>query len=124
MSQTLRDLALAPGAGFRTKTIPVPEWNGVKVTLREPSANAWSRARKLLADAGDADTEIDEDRVQRGLKADVVLFIDILLDESGSLVFSENDVDELALKFGPVHTRLLRQALALSNLNEEDAKKK
>ena len=39
----LKQLALAKLAGFRNKTVIVPEWQGAEVILREPSAEAWLR---------------------------------------------------------------------------------
>lgn len=39
---SLRDVALTASKAYRTKDgITVPEWDGAKVTLREPSGDAW-----------------------------------------------------------------------------------
>lgn len=38
--KNIKNLALAKMSGFRHKTVAVPEWEGVKVVLREPSGEA------------------------------------------------------------------------------------
>ncbi|MFV8208356.1 phage tail assembly chaperone, partial [Enterobacter cloacae complex sp.6701988] len=48
MSQTLKQLAMAKMAGFRHKTVAVPEWECVKVVLREPSGEAWLRWQEVV----------------------------------------------------------------------------
>jgi hypothetical protein len=40
-------MALALSLAFRTKTITVPEWK-TKVTVREPSGDAWVKFRDFL----------------------------------------------------------------------------
>ncbi len=125
----LRDVATAPLAGFRHKEIPVPEWGGVKVVMREPSAAAWLRWREVLKVKG-SDEEGEEPEVlsaeeqaSRNLNADVTLFIDSFCDTNNQPVFTPNDHDEVANIYGPVHSRLLKQALDLISTPEETQKK-
>ncbi|CCJ84112.1 MULTISPECIES: phage tail assembly chaperone [Cronobacter] len=114
---SLRALALAPMAGFRTKVVTVPEWENATVKLREPSAQAWLEWQQVL-NPKQTDGEPEEltaaERALRNKSADVILFIDVLLEEDGSQVFSEEDKPQVELFYGPVHARLLKQALDLT----------
>ncbi|OHY63786.1 phage tail protein [Pluralibacter gergoviae] len=110
--QNLKALALAPMAGFRKKTVVVPEWNGAEVTLREPSAEAWIRWQSLIKQDSDVELSIAE-TAQRNLKADVSLFVDVLLDDDMQQVFSLDDIAQVEAIYGPVHSRLLKLALDL-----------
>jgi hypothetical protein len=121
--KNIKSLALAPGAGFLTKSIEVPEWEGVKVTLREPSAEAWLRWQDAVKTDDDSESLSLSERARRNLHADVTLFIDILRDEDGEPVFSVDEIEEVEHAYGPVHSRLLRQALDIIN-DTEIAKKK
>jgi len=108
----LKQLALAKLAGFRNKTVIVPEWQGAEVILREPSAEAWLRWQ----DATKSD-EIDEvsasEKALRALRGDVTLFIDVLCNPDQQPVFNVDDMDKVQSVYGPVHSRLLKQALDL-----------
>ncbi|AOR64864.1 phage tail assembly chaperone [Pectobacterium wasabiae] len=121
--KSIKSLALAPGAGFLTKAIEVPEWEGVKVILREPSAEAWLRWQDAVKTDDDGESLSVSERARRNLHADATLFIDILRDEDGEPVFSVDDIEEVETIYGPVHSRLLRQALDIIN-DTEIAKKK
>ncbi|EGT4316082.1 phage tail protein [Cronobacter malonaticus] len=114
---SLRALALAPMAGFRTKIVTVPEWQNATVKLREPSAQAWLEWQQVLnPKQGEGEPE-DLTAAERALlnkSADVVLFIDVLLEEDGSQVFNEADKTQVEQFYGPVHARLLKQALELT----------
>lgn len=135
---SLRELALAPLSGFRKKQVSVPEW-GATVTIREPSAAGWLEWRQLfepheeVLDNAFSDTEQEikkeeaisltpAQQANRNLKSDVILFIDILLDEDLKPVFTLDDKAEVEAIYGPVHSRLLRQALDLGR--SEDIEKK
>lgn len=124
---SLRDLALAPSGAYRTKEVSVPEWGDIKVTLREPSGQAWVDFRALLSPELPEGTEPPKlsptEIFIRNRDADVILFIDVLLDETGSQVFSPEDKEQVSEIYGPVHVRLLQQALALG-LSQESAEKK
>ena len=109
---SLRDVALTASKAYRTKDgITVPEWDGAKVTLREPSGDAWVKFREIV-----------NPQLAEGEEADVVLFIDVLLDENGERVFSDEDQELVSKIYGPVHARLLAQALGLGMSQEEAGK--
>ncbi|WP_275371735.1 phage tail assembly chaperone, partial [Xenorhabdus bovienii] len=63
------------------------------------------------------------EKTRRNVRGDVVLFIDVLWDEDGEPVFSADDADTVAGIYGPVHARLLHQALDLMT-SQADAEKK
>ena len=125
---SLRDLALAVSSGCRSKVIPVPEWNGAKVMLREPSGEAWVKFREIIAPT-EPEESLEPKKLTRqeeyirNKKADVVMFMDILLDENGERVFSDDDEQTVTAIYGPVHSRLLSQALKLG-LSQDDAEAK
>lgn len=123
---SLRELALAPLSGFRSKDVDVPEW-GCTVTIREPSAQAWLEWRQSI---NPEVTEGEEPKkltpaqeANRNLQSDVFLFIDILLDEEKTQVFTLKDKGLVESIYGPVHARLLSQALALGASQAETEKK-
>lgn len=125
---SLRDLALAPSSGFRTKVIEVPDWNGAKVMLREPSAEAWVKFREIMTppepEEGQETKKLTaQEEFLRNKQADVVMFIDVLLDENGDRVFSDADEQTVSNIYGPVHSRLLSQALGLGMSQETAAAK-
>ncbi|MBP1039151.1 phage tail protein [Serratia fonticola] len=124
----LKALVSAPMAGFRTKLVEVAEWNGAKVILREPSPAGWGRWREVMEPeepkegAKQVELSISE-QTQRNIRADAVMFIDVLLDEDQQPVFTPEDLTEVIGFYGPVHSRLLKQAMALQT-STEDAEKK
>ncbi|UAN59908.1 phage tail assembly chaperone [Serratia sp. JSRIV004] len=124
----LKALASAPMSGFRTKPLKVPEWGGAKVILREPSPAGWGQWCEIMEPeepkegAKAVELSITE-QTQRNIRADAVMFIDVLLDEDQTPVFTREELDEVVGFYGPVHSRLLKQALALQT-SPEDAEKK
>lgn len=125
---SLRDLALAASSGFRSKLIDVPEWNGAKVMLREPSGEAWVKFREIMtppeAEEGQESPKLSiQEEYLRNKQADVVMFIDVLLDENGQRVFSDSDEQTVSEIYGPVHSRLLSQAIGLG-MSQEKAEAK
>lgn len=125
---SLRTLALAASSGFRSKVIEVPEWNGAKVMLREPSGEAWVKFREIMTppepEEGHETPKLSiQEEYLRNKQADVVMFIDVLLDESGNRVFSEGDEQTVSEIYGPVHSRLLSQAIGLG-MSQETAEAK
>lgn len=124
---SLRALALAPSSGFRSKVITVPEWDNAKVMLREPSGEAWMRFREIMSPElaeGETETKLTpQETFLRNKSADVVMLIDVLLDENGDRVFSDEDEPIVSEIYGPVHTRLLNQALKLG-ISQETAEAK
>ncbi|WP_346793555.1 phage tail assembly chaperone [Klebsiella pneumoniae] len=131
--QSLKALALAPMAGFRKKEVSVPEWDNAKVIIREPSAEAWIRWQGIASPEppklpeGQEPQEAPEltpsERAFRTMRADVTLFIDILLDTDLHPVFTVDDTEQVEAIYGPVHSRLLKQALDLIR-DADDAKAK
>lgn len=130
---SLKALALAPMAGFRKKEVSVPEWDNAKVIIREPSAEAWIRWQGIASPEppkppeGQEPQEAPEltpsERAFRTMRADVTLFIDILLDTDLQPVFTVDDTEQVEAIYGPVHSRLLKQALDLIR-DADDAKAK
>ncbi|HBX5872409.1 TPA: phage tail protein [Klebsiella pneumoniae] len=130
---SLKALALAPMAGFRKKEVTVPEWDNAKVIIREPSAEAWIRWQGIASPEppkppeGQEPQEAPEltpsERAFRTMQADVTLFIDILLDTDLQPVFTVDDTEQVEAIYGPVHSRLLKQALDLIR-DADDAKAK
>ncbi len=127
MKNALRKLALAPMSGFRTSVVHVPEWDNVSVKLREPSGKAWLEWRQIVnpeQDEGDESQPLSAAQVaHRNMQADVVLFIDVLLDENDQPVFTAEDKSQVETIYGPVHARLLKQALDLSTSSATAEKK-
>ncbi|WP_032241179.1 phage tail assembly chaperone, partial [Escherichia coli] len=60
---------------------------------------------------------------RRNLEADVTLFCDVLCDTDLQRVFTPDDREQVLAVYGPVHARLLRQALELI-ADAESARKK
>ncbi|MED5704477.1 phage tail assembly chaperone, partial [Enterobacter hormaechei] len=50
--KNIKNLAPAKMSGFCHKTVAVPEWEGVKVVLREPSGEAWLRWQGVVKTGG------------------------------------------------------------------------
>lgn len=119
----LKALALAKMSGFRHKPVIVPEWGGVTVVLREPSGEAWMRWREHSASGGEGEEISVSEKARRNLCGDVALFIDVLCDEDRQRVFSTDDEEQVRDIYGPVHARLLKQALDLIT-STEDARAK
>ncbi|MEB7063944.1 phage tail assembly chaperone [Escherichia coli] len=124
---SLRNVALTASKAYRTKQgVIVPEWDGAKVTLREPSGDAWVKFREIVnpqMQEGEEQPQLSEtQKFLRNKEADVVLFIDILLDENGEPVFTSEDKDLVSRIYGPVHARLLAQAINLGMSQEEAGK--
>ncbi|WP_408646934.1 phage tail assembly chaperone [Xenorhabdus lircayensis] len=122
----IRQLALTPKLGFRTKTVTVPEWDNAAVILREPSAGAWIRWNDITHPTTEEEADAapsTADKVLRNTRADVVLFIDVLCDENGDPVFTPDDTEEVMSIYAPVHSRLLHQALSLITSPDEAEKK-
>lgn len=126
LKKSLRELATAPLSGFRTKVITVSEWEGATVVLREPSPAGWARWRDVMKpESGETETpalSLSEE-AQKNIRADVVMLIDVLLDEDRQPVFTQEDAEAITEFYGPVHSRLLRQALDLQT-TAADAEKK
>lgn len=121
MGKNIRELALSRLSGFRNKPETVKEWGGAKIILREPSAEAWLRWQEIVK-GSEEELSVSE-KAMRNLRADVALFVDVICDENQAPVFSPEDAEEVQSVYGPVHSRLLKQALDLIT-SSDDAKKK
>jgi hypothetical protein len=122
----IRQLALTPRLGFRTKTVTVKEWENATVILREPSAAAWTEWSEITSPKEEEGKDIQlstAEKVLRNTRADVVLFINVLCDEHGEPVFTADDTEEVTRIYAPVHSRLLHQALSLVTTEDEAEKK-
>jgi hypothetical protein len=117
-------------SGFRHKIIPVPEWGGVKVLIREISAPAWSLwqaelAKKEKAKEGDDTTALGDPpqpvEPEVNNRAEAMLFSHALLNLDGTRVFDDDDIDTLTVVYGPVHTRLLNAAIRLGGQHVDSA---
>lgn len=62
------------------------------------------------------------EETQRNIRADSVMFIDVLLDEELQPVFDLSELDTVVAFYGPVHARLLKQAMDLTTSPEEAEK--
>ena len=123
----IKALALSPLAGFRHKEVIVKEWGGAVVVVREPSAEAWLRwneITKKVNNPEEGDPELsEEEKFDISRSGDVAMFIDVLLDSDGNTIFSVEDAEELKRVYGPVHTRLLSNAVGMVS-NSAEAEKK
>ena len=135
----IRALALDPLRNFKHETVAVAEWGGALVTVRALSAGDWVEYRRRAAEL------VSAARVEAGLSAHVVevdegeesppepqvevnanllyafVLVRTLFDENQQRVFCDEDVDEVAEAFSPVHDRLSARVFELSGvgLNED-----
>ena len=124
VKSNIRSLILSPMAGFRTCTVKVTEWEGSEIKLREPSGKAWVEWREIMSpDEDDEQKPTPSQIAHRTMQADVVLFTDVLLDDNDDPIFTDADRKEVEQFYGPVHARLLKQALDLGS-SQADAEKK
>lgn len=116
----LKQIITAKNAGFRTKRVWVEEW-GVEVTIREPLHTELNRCSKTINDITDNKKLTEHEKDLVNIKAEATLFATVLLDDNGDFVFSD-DIDDLVKNYGPVHTRLVNEALELMSLKKEPIK--
>jgi hypothetical protein len=129
---SLKALALAPMAGFRKKKSPfrsgiTPKSSFVSHQQKPGFAGRALPARNHPNHRKGRSPEAPEltpsERAFRTMRADVTLFIDILLDTDLQPVFTVDDTEQVEAIYGPVHSRLLKQALDLIR-DADDAKAK
>lgn len=135
----IRAFALDPLRNFKHETVAVAEWGGALVTVRALSAGDWVEYRRRAAEL------VSAARVEAGLSAHAVevaegedtppepqvevnanvlysfVLVRTLFDENQQRVFCDEDVDEVAEAFSPVHDRLSARVFELSGvgLNED-----
>ncbi len=101
-------------AGFR-KEVSRSGWDNAKVIIREPSAEAWIRWQGIaspeppkLPEGQEPQEAPETDPFRTSLphdtRADVTLFIDILLDTDLQPVFTVDDTEQVEAIYGPVHS--------------------
>lgn len=129
----LRDKVLDPLRNFKHESVQVEEWEGATVVIRALSAGDWLEYRRRALE------QLRQARVAAGLNAQppvvegedqsqeplievfsVPLYAFVLartlFELSGRRLFSDDDVDELAEAFSPVHDRLVARAFDLSGV--------
>ncbi|MFT0137280.1 phage tail assembly chaperone [Alcanivoracaceae bacterium MT1] len=127
---SIRHLALSPLSGFRCKKEVVPEWGGCEVVVREPSSAEWSEFRRLSLEllgqqVAEGQTEragLSEEEQGRAYRyLDAWVISRVVLEPSGQRVFSDDDVDMLCDRMGPVFTRLVNISMDLSGMFQAPA---
>ena len=130
----LRAFALDPLRNFKHETVAVAEWGGALVTVRALSAGDWVEYRRRAAEL------VSAARVEAGLSPHAVevaegeeapperhvevnanvlyafVLVRTLFDENQQRVFSDEDIDEVAEAFSPVHDRLSAKVFELSGV--------
>lgn len=129
----LRDKVLDPLRNFKHESVQVEEWQGATVVIRALSAGDWLEYRRRALE------QVRLARVAAGLSAQPPVIEDedqpeeplievfsvplyafvlarTLFELSGRRLFSDDDVDELAEAFSPVHDRLVARAFDLSGV--------
>lgn len=130
----LRDKILDPLRNFKHESVQVEEWEGATVVIRALSAGDWLDYRRRALE------QVRQARVAAGLSAEppvddegdqpqeplievfsVPLYAFVLartlFELSGRRLFSDDDVDELAEAFSPVHDQLVAKAFELSGVS-------
>lgn len=108
----LREVITAKNSGFPTKTVNVPEWN-TTVTVREPLHTKISRYAKSINNILENE-ELTEDEMDiQSIKAEAILFVSVVIDDNGDLIFNNDDIEDLIKCYGPNHTRIVNEALSL-----------
>lgn len=130
----LRAFALDPLRNFKHETVAVEEWGGAEVTIRALSAGDWVEYRRRAAEL------VSAARVEAGLSARATestegedappepqvevnanvlyafVLVRTLFDENQQRVFSDDDADDVAEAFSPVHDRLSAKVFELSGV--------
>ncbi|MGF6096935.1 phage tail assembly chaperone [Pseudomonas sp. 18175] len=130
----LRDKILDPLRNFKHESVQVDEWEGATVVIRALSAGDWLEYRRRALE------QVRQARVAAGLSEErpvgdegdqpqeplievfsVPLYAFVLartlFELSGRRLFGDDDVDELAEAFSPVHDRLVAKAFELSGVS-------
>lgn len=105
----LKALASKPLAGFKHKEI---QFGDEKAMIREPSAGAWLAWQDKIKELDHENGEMPlAEKAQIQLEADVLLFMSVFCDEDGHPVFDAADEEQVRGFYGPVHSRILKEAL-------------
>lgn len=122
----LKEIITAKNSGFRTKKVEVPEW-GVTVSVREPLHINLNRYIKSIRDISENDKLTEREKDIQNIKSEAVLFASVLIDDNGNLLLNDGNLEDLIKSYGPIHTRVLDQSIALTGLLNkplEEAEKK
>lgn len=129
-----RQALLQPLAGYRHKTMPLPD-SDVKVIVREPDSDDWVIWQAALQElSGEDVTEENADDVAARISAgddhtpEATLLVRVLINsQTYQRVFSDDDVELVKTSWGPVYDRFISASLGLAGLLTptpvEDAKK-
>jgi len=98
-----------------TTTVEVPEW-GCSVTIREMTGAQRDSWDSMLASKYDQKTK--RMMSTKNLRAKMVQLS--VIDESGSLMFSDKEVDALSEKSANALTRIFEAAQHLNHMTDED----
>lgn len=111
--------------GFRTKKITVPEWDDATIIIREPSSVDWFYFQEQMPEKKEG-VKGTLDDLSQGVRAEAQMFAHCILDEDGERIFSDDELEELIVAYGPIHTRIMNQAIRLAGMVNpvEDAEKK
>ncbi|KUZ33578.1 phage tail assembly chaperone [Burkholderia territorii] len=134
----LRAAILNPLAGWRHELVPMPEWDGVIVAVREPLLEDRAFWLEPLREAAGVEPDDDEHtaRAKYGrVSADAHklayarLFVRVLYVETPDgwrREFDDDDVEAVAAAYGVAHDRVVTKAIALGGLgtDPEEAGKK
>ncbi|VWB15718.1 tail assembly chaperone [Burkholderia lata] len=134
----LRAAILNPLAGWRHELLPMPEWDGETVAVREPLLEDrafWLEPLRLAAGVEPGDGE-EEARAKYGRVsaeehklASARLFVRVLYVETAAgwrREFEDGDAAAVATAYGSAHDRVVNKAIELGNLKagaEDDGKK-
>lgn len=113
-----REQILAANDDLKSEVIVVPEWNDVKVIVRELNVAARSAYFRAITDKVETASGYELVPNYEGL-ADVHLVIASLYEEDGTKVFGEEHVDALAQRAVTPVGRLADVARRLSGLDQE-----
>ncbi|KGB98693.1 phage tail assembly chaperone family protein [Burkholderia cepacia] len=134
----LRAAILNPLAGWRHEMVPMPEWGGVTVAVREPLLEDrafWLEPLRLVAGVEPGDDEATAREKYARVSAEehklayARLFVRVLYVETSAgwrREFEDDEAKVVVTAYGPAHDRIVTKALELGNMKvdaEDDAKK-
>lgn len=104
--------AILGASDIQTETVDVPEWGG-KVTIRGLTG-------RELDDYQNSLRKIVRDQVVMQPNSRAKLLVKSIVDDQGSRLFTDKDVDALARRSGRVLDRLWDVAARLSGITDEE----
>ncbi|ARL87621.1 phage tail assembly chaperone [Burkholderia pseudomallei] len=137
-ASAVRTAILNPLAGWRHEMVPMPEWAGVTVAVREPLLEDrafWLEPLRIVAgvepgdDEATARAKYERVSAEEHKLASARLFVRVLYVETSAgwrREFEDGEAKAVAGAYGAAHDRIVNKAIELGNLKtdaEEDAKK-